>query len=178
MPAAGMGDMCTCVGPPDSIVLGSTGVFIGGKPAARMGDMTAHGGSIVVGLPTVLIGETGSGGAGGGAAGGAGPVASSPAGNVMQAAIKQSAPFATKVSRIQALSQGAQTGAAKVHAHYDQQCKVQYKITDKNGNPAKNVKYEIQTSDGKVVKGKTDSAGMTTILSGYTEGMCSISFTD
>lgn len=26
------------------------------KPAARMGDLTAHGGSIVVGLPTVLIG--------------------------------------------------------------------------------------------------------------------------
>jgi uncharacterized Zn-binding protein involved in type VI secretion len=51
-----MGDMCTCVGPPDSIVLGSTGVFIGGKPAARMGDQTAHGGSIVAGLPTVLIG--------------------------------------------------------------------------------------------------------------------------
>jgi len=70
MPAAGMGDMCTCAGPPDSIVLGSTGVFIGGKPAARMGDMTAHGGSIVLGLPTVLIGETGSGGTGGGAAGG------------------------------------------------------------------------------------------------------------
>ncbi len=28
----------------------------GGKPAARLGDMTAHGGSIMVGLPTVLIG--------------------------------------------------------------------------------------------------------------------------
>ncbi len=27
-----------------------------GKPAARLGDMTAHGGSIVMGLPTVLIG--------------------------------------------------------------------------------------------------------------------------
>ena len=26
------------------------------KPAARMGDMTAHGGSIVMGFPTVLIG--------------------------------------------------------------------------------------------------------------------------
>jgi uncharacterized Zn-binding protein involved in type VI secretion/pimeloyl-ACP methyl ester carboxylesterase len=57
MPAAVMGDMCTCVGPPDSIVLGSTGVMIGNKPAARMGDMCAHGGSIVVGCPTVLIGE-------------------------------------------------------------------------------------------------------------------------
>lgn len=62
MPAAVMGDMCTCVGPPATVVLGSTGVFIGGKPAARMGDMTAHGGSITVGCPTVLIGETIPGG--------------------------------------------------------------------------------------------------------------------
>ena len=28
-----------------------------GKPAARMGDQTAHGGIIVLGLPTVLIGS-------------------------------------------------------------------------------------------------------------------------
>ena len=57
MPAAVMGDMCTCIGPPSTIVLGSMGVFIGGKPAARMSDMTAHGGLVTVGLPTVLIGD-------------------------------------------------------------------------------------------------------------------------
>jgi uncharacterized Zn-binding protein involved in type VI secretion len=48
--------MAVCVGPPDSIVQGSATVLIGGKPAARMGDSTAHGGSIVMGCPTVLIG--------------------------------------------------------------------------------------------------------------------------
>ena len=56
VPAARLGDMCVCVGPPDVIALGSFTVLIGGKPAARMGDMTAHGGTIVVGFPTVLIG--------------------------------------------------------------------------------------------------------------------------
>ncbi len=56
MPAAVMGDMCTCVGPPDTIIKGSATVMIAGKPAARMGDSTAHGGSIVVGAPTVMIG--------------------------------------------------------------------------------------------------------------------------
>ena len=57
MPAARVGDMATCVGPPDSIIPpGSPTVLIGGMPAARMGDMTAHGGSIVLGFPTVLIG--------------------------------------------------------------------------------------------------------------------------
>jgi uncharacterized Zn-binding protein involved in type VI secretion len=56
MPAAVVGDICTCIGPPDSIVLGSATVIIGGKPAARLGDTTAHGGSIVLGAFTVLIG--------------------------------------------------------------------------------------------------------------------------
>lgn len=65
MPAATMGNMCVCTGPPDSVVLGSMGVFIGGKPAARMGDSCAHGGAIMVGCPTVLIGEAGGGGGGG-----------------------------------------------------------------------------------------------------------------
>lgn len=67
MPAAVMGDMCVCVGPPDTIILGSTGVLIGGKPAARMGDQCAHGGAITLGCPTVLIGETMAGGGGLGA---------------------------------------------------------------------------------------------------------------
>lgn len=55
-PAARLGDMLTCAGPPDSIVAGSSTVMIGGAPAARMGDSTAHGGSIVLGAPTVMIG--------------------------------------------------------------------------------------------------------------------------
>ena len=56
MPAAVVGDLCVCVGPPDTIAKGSATVLIGGKPAARMGDLTAHGGSIVLGEPTVMIG--------------------------------------------------------------------------------------------------------------------------
>ncbi len=56
LPASVVGDTCTCVGPPDTIVIGSTSVFIGGKPAARVGDTTAHGGTIILGCPTVLIG--------------------------------------------------------------------------------------------------------------------------
>lgn len=56
MPAAVVGDMCICVGPPDSIVKGSATVMIGGRPAARMGDTTAHGGSVVLGAATVMVG--------------------------------------------------------------------------------------------------------------------------
>ncbi len=56
MPAATVGSLCTCTGPPDTIAKGSGTVMIGGKPAARMGDTTAHGGSIVVGSFRVIIG--------------------------------------------------------------------------------------------------------------------------
>ena len=56
MPAARVGDMAVCVGPPDVIAMGSFTVFIGGMPAARMGDLTAHGGTVVAGFPTVQIG--------------------------------------------------------------------------------------------------------------------------
>lgn len=56
MPAAVVGDLLTCIGPADTIVKGSAKVLIGGKPAARMGDQCAHGGSIAVGYPKVLIG--------------------------------------------------------------------------------------------------------------------------
>ena len=55
-PAARVGDMATCSGPPDTIATGSGTVNIGGSPAARMGDSTTHGGVITLGEPTVIIG--------------------------------------------------------------------------------------------------------------------------
>ena len=79
LPAARVGDMLTCVGPPDVIAMGSPTVLIGGMMAARMGDPTAHGGVIVVGAPTVQIGIPGQGA-------------------VMEAAAKTGAPFVQKCS--------------------------------------------------------------------------------
>jgi len=56
MPAARVGDLATCVGPPDAIAMGSMTVMIGGMPAARVGDMTVHGGVVAAGFPQVMIG--------------------------------------------------------------------------------------------------------------------------
>jgi uncharacterized Zn-binding protein involved in type VI secretion len=61
MPAARVGDMAVCVGPPDTIAAGEPSVLIGNMPAARMGDSMAHGGVIVLGCPTVLIGSSAQG---------------------------------------------------------------------------------------------------------------------
>ena len=56
LPVALVGDSCVCTGPPDTIAMGSGTVMACGKPVARLGDSTAHGGSIVVGIPTILVG--------------------------------------------------------------------------------------------------------------------------
>lgn len=81
LPAARVTDMAVCVGPPDTIAKGSPTVKINGLMAARIGDLTMHGGQIVVGFPTVIIGEAGMGG-------GCSPFALS-----MQAAKKAAAAF-------------------------------------------------------------------------------------
>ena len=56
LPAARVGDTCVCVGPPDVIATGAFTVLIKGMPAAYLGSMTAHGGSVILGCPTVLVG--------------------------------------------------------------------------------------------------------------------------
>jgi uncharacterized Zn-binding protein involved in type VI secretion len=62
IPASVVGDVCVCVGPPSAVMKGSMGVLIAGRAAARVGDPTMHGGTILPpGAPTVIIGEQGSG---------------------------------------------------------------------------------------------------------------------
>ena len=70
LPAATVTSMATCVGPPDMIVMGSTGVMINFLPAARLGDHTVHGGVIVLGSFTCIIGEVGTPSPGAGGLGG------------------------------------------------------------------------------------------------------------
>ncbi len=84
MPAARVGDMAVCVGPPDVIAKGSPTVMIGGMMAARVGDLTAHGGMITLGCPTVMIGDVGMGGA------------VTAQGQAMRAAKKEGKPFCEK----------------------------------------------------------------------------------
>jgi len=56
-PAARVGDKANCMGPPDTIAEGSATVRINGKLAARVGDKTRHGGFVVTGNATVLLGD-------------------------------------------------------------------------------------------------------------------------
>lgn len=56
-PAARVDDLATCMGPQAAIIDGSESVLINGLYSARMGDPTAHGGVILLGCFTVLIGD-------------------------------------------------------------------------------------------------------------------------
>ena len=66
-PAARVSDFSLCIPAiPNPIIKGSATVMINGLPAARIGDTAVHGGAVVSGCPTVIIGDSAN--AGGGAA--------------------------------------------------------------------------------------------------------------
>jgi uncharacterized Zn-binding protein involved in type VI secretion len=169
MPAAVMGDMCVCVGPPDTIILGSVGVMIGGKPAARMGDSCAHGGTIVLGCPTVLIGEVGSGGGGAAVLGGsADQVAASPA-------IKKPEQVVAILNNA-ALAEAAAAGDGLAPKASEKDITAQFTLIDDAEKPVSDVEYEIETSDGTIHTGKTDSSGKTAVITGVTAAQCQVRF--
>ncbi len=145
MPASRLGDMHVCpmitpgvppiphVGGP--ITLGSTGVLIGGTPAARMGDMAVCVGppdSIVLGCPTVMIGEiSAGGGGGGGGGGGAGGSGSATKGAITSAALAQLEPQTTEIDN-----------------HF-----LNVQFNDKGKLPISGYRYTIKGPDGKTRAG-------------------------
>jgi uncharacterized Zn-binding protein involved in type VI secretion len=62
MPVSLLGDLAICVGPPDILCMGSPTVMAEGRPVVRISDMTAHMGNVIVGCPTVLVGDSGGAG--------------------------------------------------------------------------------------------------------------------
>lgn len=161
MPAAVVGDICTCTGPPDTIILGSMGVLIGGKPAARMGDMTSHGGVIMAGCPTVLIGDAGGGG---GASGGGGGTSN------------MSAKQAANAANAQALKQAAKNENETAERQDGNDYTAKYTLVDEAGNGVHNMKYQIRTPDGTIHEGRTNNDGETEEISGHTIGECTCTF--
>ncbi|WP_300596653.1 PAAR domain-containing protein [Niabella sp.] len=166
MPAATMGDMCVCTGPPDVIVLGSAGVLIGGRPAARMGDTTAHGGSIMLGCFTVLIGDAAGGGAGGGTGIGGGLIESG----------KIGAAQAKDMANARVLKEAAKKGDVVAEKTTREDFTASFTLKDEAQKSVAGKRYEIRTNDGKMHEGKTNAGGATEPLNGYTTADCTVSF--
>jgi uncharacterized Zn-binding protein involved in type VI secretion len=55
MPAATLGTMATCMGPPDAIIMGNMTVLAMKKPIAHMSSSCMHGGIVILGCPTVIV---------------------------------------------------------------------------------------------------------------------------
>jgi hypothetical protein len=129
MPAAVVGTPCACAGPPDAIARGSATVFIGGRPAARMGDPTVHGGLVAAGAATVLIGDGGGGGAG------------TPQAAALSAARQAAAPFA------------AARAAADLTAW------TEIELVDEDGLPVPGEPFVLTPAGGAPVQGTLDANG-------------------
>ena len=159
MPAARISDQCICAGPPDVIVKGSATVIICGMPAARIGDSTAHGGVIVAGCPTVLIGDFGSGGAS--------PVPPGMAGSG-QASSSQQGPLSSQsgsggmnISGDQsAAAPPGQAGRQRSNSSADQpKTWITVELRDFFGEPIPNEPVRVTLDRGQVLSGTTDSQG-------------------
>ncbi len=179
MPAAVMGNMATCVGPPDSVVLGSVGVMIGGRPAARMGDTCAHGGTIVVGMPTVLIGETMAGAPpvtvvvampSAGAIPALAPAPASPQAQTLQRAAERGTPFCEVCEE-----KASQEAAKEEKPAQPGTAWFELEVVDDAGNKLIGEAYRIELPDGTKKEGLLDGKGRLR-LEGIDPGKCKIEF--
>lgn len=134
-PAARVGDKATCQAPPDTISMGAPSVLIGNKMAARIGDSTVHGGVIVAGETTVIIG-------------------SSPQGAVMKAAAKSGVAFCEECARRKAEQRAREMQrrrASNASAHQDQARRPAATTSApraQGGNRAINVDRAVEHLDG------------------------------
>lgn len=162
LPAARVTDMAVCVGPPDTIILGSFTVLIGGLAAARMGDSCTHGGTIVMGCPTVLIGDSGSGSA-------------SPQGMVMSAARAMGKPFTRTNCAAKAALAAQADSPLFAEGEPTKTSWIEVALVDEDGRPVPYQRYRVIAPDGKVREGFLDAKGLARV-SGIDPGTCRITF--
>lgn len=163
LPAAVVGDTATCVGPPDAIVKGSTGVMISGRPAARMGDTTAHGGSIALGCPNVLIGETSPG---------APPFVIVPPFPGSVQAKSSSSGQQGQSEKPEPAKTEPKKGPEKEKPLYS----AEFELVGEDGKGVALEKFRVTLPDGSVREGVTDLQGRIKIDDIETQGSCKISF--
>jgi len=138
-PAARMGDMATCTGPPDPISAGCTTVLFGGRAAARVGDATSHGGAITSGCSTVVIGGNTAGG-------GAVSAAMAVAGGAGGAASVEPVP-------------DEHTGPVESEASPPEPTWIGIILRDPQDVPLADQPFEVTLEGGQVLGGTTDEEG-------------------
>lgn len=162
-PAATVGDLCVCSGPPDTIVLGSFTVLIAGRPAARVGDSTVHGGTITLGATAVLIGDQGGG-------------AGSPMAATMAAAKASGAALVAQGCNSYGPEEGGQDGGRE-DATVPPTTWIDVELVDEHDQPVPYRRYRVTASDGRVFEGYVGPAGIARVT-GVSPGECKVDFPD
>ena len=162
MPVAVLGGMAVCSGSPapDALTLGSFTVTAGGKPVVRVGDVTAHGGTVIVGLPTVMVGD--SGGAGGAA------------GQTMSAAKAAGRGFVRKNCGA-GPAKAARAQAEPTEANGD--AWIEVAVVDLDGRPIPYQAVQVKDPEGRVHNRFSDADGLVRI-SGVRPGQCEVTLPD
>lgn len=167
LPAARVGDICICVGPPAPIVLGSFTVLIEGSPAARVGDMTAHGGAIIPpGALTVLIGDAGGG-------------AGSPAAATMSNARATGAAFVQTNCSAESVSKTLESSPLFTATDPQKSHFIEIELVDQKKRPVAHQRFRIVPpgANAKPIEGFLDAQGFARVA-GIDGGMCKITFPD
>ena len=162
IPAARVGDMAICVGPPDTIVTGAFTCLVAGKPLARLGDTCAHGGKIVLGCMTVLVGDSGSGSA-------------NPAVATMMAARAGAKPFVEKNCAAKAAMEALKDSPLLKKGDPKKKSWVEVSLVDEAGQPVAYERYRVTAPDGTVREGYLNAKGLGRV-DGIDPGTCKITF--
>jgi hypothetical protein len=162
IPAARLGDMAVCVGPPDVIVTGAFTCLVNGKPLARLGDSCAHGGKIVLGCTTVLVGDSGGGNA-------------NPAVAMMMAARAAAKPFVEKNCAAKAALESLKGSPLLKQVDPMKKSWVEVSLVDEAGQPVPYERYRVTAPDGDVREGFLDAKGLGRV-GGMDPGTCKITF--
>jgi len=182
IPAACVGDMAVCVGPPDVIITGAFTCLVNGKPLARLGDSCAHGGKIVLGCMTVLVGDSGGGGGGGGGGGDGGGAgagvkgwSANPAVATMMAARAAAKPFVEKNCAAKAALAALKGSPLFKKGDPKKKSWVEVSLVDEAGEPVPYERYRVTAPDGDVREGFLDAQGLGRV-DGIDPGTCKITF--
>lgn len=197
-----------------SVMMGSPTVFINFMMACRMGDIVIEkpglamgpANPIIMGCPTVMIGEVGMGAvispSAGGGMGGVSASMGGEAGSSAQALTKASEngaatiPLGGNKTLSQAAGAGGGSGngsassssgaggagsssggaAAADNSTDSKKTWIEIQLVDADGNPVPNEPYRIEAPDGTASEGSTDNNGVARV-DGIDPGNCKISFT-
>ena len=175
LPAARIGDLAFCAGPPDTIVTGAFTVLIAGKPAARIGDSCVHGGKIVMGCMTVLIGDSGAGSSGSGGSGGAQSSTAHPFVETMSAARTSGTPFVESNCAEKTVMAPLADSPLLRQGDPSKTSWIEVALVDEAGEPVAYELYRVITPDGVVREGFLDANGLARV-DGIDPGACKVSF--